>query len=171
MTPCRRVLNDQLATLKQYGGRRRRPSGLWSICVSGDCCGDAVGFSLSTRRQCNGHRQAERDRQKIAAIPASASILPSSWHWARAATPTVAARTRIVSAAGIRLDHRKSVRPLRTFLSSSPTLPASQSRFYVPRQFARAFGNDRFQGLEPYPSIAALVQFSVVKPCAPSGVR
>jgi hypothetical protein len=44
-------------------------------------------------------------------------------------------------------------------------------RFYVPRQFARAFGNDRFQGLEPYPSIAALVQFSVVKPCAPSGVR
>jgi hypothetical protein len=49
--------------------------------------------------------------------------------------------------------------------------PASQSRFYVPCQFARAFGNDRFQGLEPYPSIAALVQFSVVKPCAPSGVR
>jgi hypothetical protein len=41
----------------------------------------------------------------------------------------------------------------------------------IPRQFARAFGNDRFQGLEPYPSIAALVQFSVVKPCAPSGVR
>src|SRR5262249_40029333 len=34
MTPCRRVLNDQLATLKQYGGRRRRPAGLWSICVS-----------------------------------------------------------------------------------------------------------------------------------------
>jgi hypothetical protein len=23
------------------------PSGLWSICVSGDRCGDAVGFSLS----------------------------------------------------------------------------------------------------------------------------
>jgi len=41
---------------------------LWSICVSGDRCGDAVGFSLSTRRQCNGRRQAERDRQKIAAI-------------------------------------------------------------------------------------------------------
>jgi hypothetical protein len=60
---------------------------------------------------------------------------------------------------------------MRGFLSSSLTCPASQSRFYVPRQFARAFGNDQFQGLEPYPSIAALVQFSVVKPCAPSGVR
>src|SRR5262245_22064764 len=47
MTPCGRVRNDQLATLKQHGGRRRRPSGLWSICVSGDRCGDAVGFSLS----------------------------------------------------------------------------------------------------------------------------
>src|SRR5215813_6045127 len=47
MTPCGRVRNDQLATLKQHGGWRRRPSGLWSICVSGDCCGDAVGFSLS----------------------------------------------------------------------------------------------------------------------------
>src|SRR6516165_6439821 len=54
----------------------------------GDRCGDAVGFSLSTRRQCNGRRQAERDRQKIAAIPASASILPRSWHWARAAFST-----------------------------------------------------------------------------------
>src|SRR5262245_24360854 len=52
-----------------------------AFCVSGDRCGDAVGFSLSTRRQCNGRRQAERDRQKIAAIPASASILPRSWHW------------------------------------------------------------------------------------------
>jgi hypothetical protein len=113
ITPCRRVRNDQLATLKQHGGRRRRPSGLWSICVLGDRCGDAVGFSLSTRRQCNGRRQAERDRQKIAAIPASASILPRSWHWARAAPPTVAARTRIVSAAGIRLDHRKTARPFK----------------------------------------------------------
>jgi hypothetical protein len=81
--------------------------------VSGDRCGDAVGFSLSTRRQCNGRRQAERDRQKIAAIPASASILPRSWHWGRAAPPTVAARTRIVSAAGIRLDHRKTARPFK----------------------------------------------------------
>ena len=49
-----------------------------AFCVSGDRCGDAVGFSLSTRRQCNGRRQAERDRQKIAAIPASPSILPRS---------------------------------------------------------------------------------------------
>src|SRR5262249_25057902 len=64
MTPCRRVRNDQLAKLKQHGDRRRRPSGLWSICVSGDRCGDAVGFSLSTRRQCNGRRKAERDRQR-----------------------------------------------------------------------------------------------------------
>jgi hypothetical protein len=31
----------------------------------------------------------------------------------RAAPPTVAARTRIVSAAGIRLNHRKSVRPFK----------------------------------------------------------
>jgi hypothetical protein len=31
----------------------------------------------------------------------------------RAAPPTVAARKRIVSAAGIRLDHRKSVRPFK----------------------------------------------------------
>ena len=104
--------------------------------VSGDRCGDAVGFSLSTRRQCNGRRQAERDRQKIAAIPASASILPRSWHWARAAPPTVAARTRIVSAAGIRLDHRKSVTKLSkgyfatTFLSSSLTCPATQSGLF-----------------------------------------
>ena len=30
-----------------------------AFCVSGDRCGDAVGFSLSTRRQCNGRRQAE----------------------------------------------------------------------------------------------------------------
>jgi hypothetical protein len=52
---------------------------------------------------------SSRHRQKIAAIPASASILPRSWHSARAAPPTVAAQTRIVSAAGIRLDHRKSV--------------------------------------------------------------
>src|SRR6266446_5616574 len=51
--------------------------------------------------------------RKISAIPASASILPRSWHSGRAAPPTVAARTRIVSAAGIRLDHRKSVRPFK----------------------------------------------------------
>src|SRR6266446_10152902 len=51
--------------------------------------------------------------RKISAIPASASILPRSWHSARAAPPTVAARTRIVSAAGIRLDHRESVRPFK----------------------------------------------------------
>jgi hypothetical protein len=52
-----------------------------------------------------------------------------------------------------------------TFLSSTLTCPASQTRFYVSRQFACAFGINRFQGLEPYLSIAALVQFSVVKPC------
>ena len=32
---------------------------------------------------------------------------------ARTAPPTVAARTRIVSAAGIRLDHPKSLRPFK----------------------------------------------------------
>jgi hypothetical protein len=106
MTPCRRVRNDQLATLKQHGGRRRRPSGLWSICVSGDRCGDAVGFSLSK----GGNATDAGKRKGIG----SASILPrSSWYWARAAPPTVSARTRIVSAAGIRLDHRKSVRSFK----------------------------------------------------------
>src|SRR5258708_1586431 len=38
-----------------------------------------------------------------------AAILALGWSYA----PTVAARTRIVSAAGIRLDHRKSVRPFK----------------------------------------------------------
>jgi hypothetical protein len=81
----------------------------------------------------------------------------------------------MVSEVRIRLDSRKSVRPFKVIIcddvSEFESYHLSQSRFYVPRQFARAFGNDRFQGLEPYPSIAALVQFSVVKPCAPSGVR
>jgi hypothetical protein len=36
----------------------------------------------------------------------------SAWREARAALPTVAARTQIVSAAGIWLDDRKSVRPI-----------------------------------------------------------
>ena len=57
-------------------------------------------------------------------------ILPRSWHWARAAPPNAAARTRIVSAAKIRLDHRKSLSRgyfAPTFLSSSPPTPASQS--------------------------------------------
>jgi hypothetical protein len=75
---------------------------------------------------------SSRHRQKIAAIPASASILPRSWHRARAAPPTVAARTRIVSAAGIRLitgnlcDLSKGYFAT-TFLSSSPPTPARQS--------------------------------------------
>jgi hypothetical protein len=102
--------------------------------VSGDRCGDAVGFSLSTRRQCNGRRQAERDRQKIAAIPANASILPRSWHWARAAPPTLAARTRIVSAAGIRLDHRKSVRPFKGIFCHD----ISEFESYMPSQPVRS---------------------------------
>src|SRR5258708_16436634 len=38
-----------------------------------------------------------------------AAILALGWSYA----PTVAAQTRIVSAAGIRLDHRKSVRPFK----------------------------------------------------------
>ena len=50
------------------------------------------------------------------------------------------------------------------------TAPAGQPRLAImmyehtalSHQFARAFGNDRFQGLEPYPSIAALMQFSVL---------
>jgi hypothetical protein len=52
-------------------------------------------------------------------IPASASILPRCWHSApRAAPPAVAARTRIVS--GIRLDHRKSVRPFKCHSAMVP---------------------------------------------------
>jgi hypothetical protein len=100
------VRNDQLATLKQHGGRRRRPSGLWSICVSGDRCGDAVGFSLSTRRQCDGCRQAERDRQRIGNScqrkhPAEILALGPCASNRRSSNA-------IVSAAGIRLDHRKT---------------------------------------------------------------
>jgi hypothetical protein len=54
--------------------------------------------------------------------PAEILALGSSY------APTVAAQTRIVSAAGIRLDHRKSVRPFKgifatTFVSSSSGLP------------------------------------------------
>jgi hypothetical protein len=56
---------------------------------------------------------SSRHRQKIAAIPGSASILPRSWHSARAAPATVAARTRIVSKARIRLGSRKSVRSFK----------------------------------------------------------
>ena len=45
-----------------------------AFCVSGDRCGDAVGFSLSTRRQCNGRRQAERiGRKSRQFLPAQAS--------------------------------------------------------------------------------------------------
>src|SRR5262245_49644734 len=85
--------NDQLATLKQHGGRRRRPSGLWSICVSGDRCGDAVGFSLSTRRQCNGRRQAGADVSEFEsympshAVGLSASLLVSAGGVFRPAMP------------------------------------------------------------------------------------
>jgi len=71
---------------------------------------------------------SSRHRQKIAAIPASASILPRSWHSARAAPPTVAARTRIVSAAGIRLDHRKSVRPFKGIICND----ISEFESYMP---------------------------------------
>src|SRR6516162_9042342 len=47
--------------------------------------------------------------------------------------PTVAAQTRIVSAAGIRLDHRKSVRPFKGRFCNNisefeSTCPATQSR-------------------------------------------
>src|SRR5262249_61847057 len=79
----------------------------------------------------------------------------------RAVPPTVAARTRMSLRpefgwiTGNLSDLSKGYFAT-TFLSSSLTCPASQSRFYVPSQFARAFGNDRFQGLERYPSIAAL---------------
>jgi hypothetical protein len=51
-----------------------------------------------------------------------------SWHSARAAPPTVAARTRIVSAAGIRLDHRKSVRPFKGIICND----ISEFESYMP---------------------------------------
>ena len=41
-------------------GSRRRNSRLTCLRVSGDRCGDAVGFSLSERRRCKGRRRAER---------------------------------------------------------------------------------------------------------------
>src|SRR5262245_35488350 len=92
MTPCRRVRNDQLATLKQHGGRRRRPSGLWSICVSGDRCGDAVGFSLSKggkatddgkrkgigRKSCGNSCQRKHPAEILALGPSCASHRRSS---------------------------------------------------------------------------------------------
>jgi hypothetical protein len=77
---------------------------------------------------------SSRHRQKIAAIPASASILPRSWHSARAAPPTVAARTRIVSAAAIRLDHRKSVRPFKGIFCDD----ISEFESYMPSQAVRS---------------------------------
>ena len=86
-------------------GSLRRPAGKgFALKVQDKACNDVAGLAAAG---------SSRHQQKIAAIPASASILPRSWHWARAAPPTVAARTRIVSAAGIRLDHRKSVRPFK----------------------------------------------------------
>jgi hypothetical protein len=112
--------NGQLATLKQHGSRRRRPSGLWSICVSGDRCGDAVGFSLSTRRQCNAGKPKGIG---------SASILPrSSWYWARAAPPTVAAQTRIVSVAKIRLGSWESARAFKGIICAD----ISEFESYMP---------------------------------------
>jgi len=43
MTPCRRVRNGQLATVKQHPAAGDEGHLVWSqICVSGDRCGDAV---------------------------------------------------------------------------------------------------------------------------------
>src|SRR5262249_49573095 len=65
---------------------------------------------------------------------------------ARAAPPTFAARTRIVSAAGIRLDHRKSVRSFKgiichdisEFESYMPSNPVgSLGGMSRPHEFAR----------------------------------
>ena len=67
-------------------------------------------------------------------------------------------------------SQRCSASPFIEADSFVSVMPGPGGMIPLPK-FAPAFGNDRFQGLEPYPSIAALVQFSVVKPCAPSGVR
>ena len=128
MTSCRRVRNDQLAMLKQHGGRRRRPSGRWSICVSGDRCGDAVGFSLSK----GGNATDARKRKGIGRKSRGNSCQRKHPAEILALGPSCASHRRLVSAAGIRLDHRKSVRPFKgyfatTFLSSSLTCPARQS--------------------------------------------
>jgi hypothetical protein len=69
-----------------------------------------------------------RHRQKIVAIPASASILPKSGTRPELRPPP---SQLDVSAAGIRLDHRKSVRPFKgifcndisEFESSHPSQP------------------------------------------------
>ena len=45
---------------KKRGRQGKAPSRCTHFRVSGDRCGDAVGFSLSTRRRCNGRRRAER---------------------------------------------------------------------------------------------------------------
>jgi hypothetical protein len=56
------------------------------------------------------------------------------WHHPRAAPPTVAARTRIVSAAGIRLDHRKSVRPFKGIIFAD----ISEFESYMPSHAVRS---------------------------------
>ena len=75
---------------------------------------------------------SSRHRQKISAIPAIASILPRSWHWA--APPTVAAQTRIVSKARIRLDSRKSVRSFKGIIC----VDISEFESYMPSHAVRS---------------------------------
>jgi hypothetical protein len=60
-------------------------------------------------------------------------------------SPTVAAQTRIVSAAGIRLDHRKSVRPFKGRFCNN----ISEFESYMPSQAVR---NVVFVGGLRYPN-------------------
>ena len=87
---------------------------------------DALFAGIVQRKVSNGiaglaAAGSSLDRHKIAAIPAISAIDQTprkhpclrSWDEARAASPSGAAQTRIVSVAGIRLDPRKSVRPFK----------------------------------------------------------
>jgi hypothetical protein len=71
--------------------------------------------------------------------PAAILALGSSY------APTVAAQTRIVSAAGIRLDHRKSVRPFKGRFCNN----ISEFESYMPSQAVR---NVVFVGGLRYPN-------------------
>ena len=74
---------------------------------------------------------SSRHRQKTRQfLPAQASCRDPGSSYA----PTVAAQTRIVSAAGIRLDHRKSVRPFKGIFCNN----ISEFESYVPSQAVRS---------------------------------
>ena len=56
LAEIRKQIRDEVQSKRSH----RRNSRLTCLRVSGDRCGDAVGFSLSERRRCKGRRRAER---------------------------------------------------------------------------------------------------------------